>query len=591
MHLVHGSLLIVLLILGSVCASRDEVARKAVLLAGRGGSSAGTSRSGLTHKPDHAIHKAYVAHGPAGEAAQFEAAGPRGGRSTWQTLSARVLSRLSAATRSRRRLEKAISSAAAVRDFDRVTQLVAEWESVRIMDLSSKLKLKQPLAGQPGLTNGSGINQSAVGIGDGSQINSAVDRAEAEAVAVEEEVVTDVEEVAEIVVSETSARLLALTWALGVASLPVVVIYLDASSVAAWQYTQAVVLFVWVGIGLYVCEYCLLFDVVGEEDPRVLSSVETVYFLAQLITTVGFGDIAPATGHGKAVVAIYVMVSVLFVARVVGEEATAVWERLDSCQADASDDLLGCSSLGAAQPGSPVPPAGPARRISILPLQAAISHPLQNFYMTGSFFVCVVATWTVVMVNLPGERFTIGEALYQSIIVFSTVGLGGDTGVPHTHAGMIFTAYICIVGAAALAGTIAAVCEVIVAWKSADESVREKRLEALETVCEQLKFPAEARLEQLDFLQFALVYDNAASVDDLRHYARCFRRHQPDKEGKVRFSMVASVEAEAASEERSSTPNLPSNADVGQAAEWQSDGEASHGGRSADAVEAAAQVC
>merc|ERR1719217_1954809 len=82
---------------------------------------------------------------------------------------------------------------------------------------------------------------------------------------------------------------------------------------------QAAVLLLWLAVGVYCCISVVHFNSFAFENARHLTIIETVYFLAQVITTVGYGDIVPAFAGGQMFVGVYVFITILIVADSVTE--------------------------------------------------------------------------------------------------------------------------------------------------------------------------------------------------------------------------------------------------------------------------------
>merc|ERR1719161_1568056 len=66
---------------------------------------------------------------------------------------------------------------------------------------------------------------------------------------------------------------------------------------------------------------------------RCLSMVESVYLLAQMITTVGYGDITPAYPRGQVVVGFYVLMCLMLIADVVSQVSKNVIDRVEAYSA------------------------------------------------------------------------------------------------------------------------------------------------------------------------------------------------------------------------------------------------------------------
>jgi hypothetical protein len=83
----------------------------------------------------------------------------------------------------------------------------------------------------------------------------------------------------------------------------------------------------WLTGGLYLCTQVLLFQSprFGSEI-RSLTLIEAVYLFTEILTTVGSGDIMPATPRGQVIIGLFVILSTLFIFK---QFATIVSNRID----------------------------------------------------------------------------------------------------------------------------------------------------------------------------------------------------------------------------------------------------------------------
>merc|ERR1719443_247766 len=92
-----------------------------------------------------------------------------------------------------------------------------------------------------------------------------------------------------------------------IASLPFILPIIDHKPVTNTQkMVGASVLVVLFG-GLYLFTNVILFQSVHFKQVRPLTIIECIYFMSQIITTVGYGDITPAKVRGQVFVALYVL--------------------------------------------------------------------------------------------------------------------------------------------------------------------------------------------------------------------------------------------------------------------------------------------
>merc|ERR1719507_1462260 len=80
--------------------------------------------------------------------------------------------------------------------------------------------------------------------------------------------------------------------------------------------------------GIWLFTNLLFFQSSHFEGIRSLTLVECVYLMAQVLTTVGYGDITPAKPRAQVFVALYVLFSLLLIANTVSEVANALADRM-----------------------------------------------------------------------------------------------------------------------------------------------------------------------------------------------------------------------------------------------------------------------
>jgi len=210
-------------------------------------------------------------------------------------------------------------------------------------------------------------------------------------------------------------------------------------AILAWSYKyvtrtqifESLVLYSWLLGGLYLFTEVLVFQSPHFSETRSLSTEEAVYLFAQILTTIGYGDITPARPRGQLCLGLFVVFSVLLIAHTVQELfeffQTVIERRLgiadddDETDLDLEDDTTEEQKVKAA------------------------FEPVIYSSMMFCFFVAVGAAF---FVYYPGEGKTPSQGVYMALITLSTVGFGAFT--PNTHAGMVFSAFWMVFGSASL---------------------------------------------------------------------------------------------------------------------------------------------
>jgi len=231
----------------------------------------------------------------------------------------------------------------------------------------------------------------------------------------------------------------------------------DLKMLTNTQIAETVILYIWLIGGLYLFTNVLLFQSphFGNEI-RSLSLVEAVYLFAQIVTTVGYGDITPAKTRGQVFVGLFVVLSFLLVAGMISQFATIVLERVQDAihkqEVDAeahpekSEDELRSDAIWTA--------AGP-------------------LIGTTGVFAIFLAIGVIFFSQYPGENKTVFQAIYMSFITLSSVGFGAFT--PVTKVGMVFGAFWMLFGVTSLGGVISSMGAFVKALKDYEKGHSQER--------------------------------------------------------------------------------------------------------------------
>lgn len=214
-------------------------------------------------------------------------------------------------------------------------------------------------------------------------------------------------------------------------------------AILAWSYKyvtrtqifESFILYTWLLGGLYLFTEVLVFQSPHFHEPRSLSTEEAVYLFAQILTTVGYGDITPARPRGQLCLGLFVVMSVLVIAATVQELfeffQTVIEKRLSIDGDEYDADVEGEDTVTEEQK-----------------VKKAF-EPVIYSSLLFCFFVAVGATF---FVFYPGEGKTPAQGVYMALITLSTVGFGAFT--PNTHAGMVFCAFWMVFGSASLVSVV-----------------------------------------------------------------------------------------------------------------------------------------
>merc|ERR1719276_29527 len=101
--------------------------------------------------------------------------------------------------------------------------------------------------------------------------------------------------------------------------MPLLARYLSGMPFTKTQAILATTMWVAIFGGLYLFTNVILFQSAHFTEARSLSIIECIYLMAQIITTVGYGDITPAKPRGQVFVGLYVLMSLFVIAMLVSD--------------------------------------------------------------------------------------------------------------------------------------------------------------------------------------------------------------------------------------------------------------------------------
>jgi len=319
--------------------------------------------------------------------------------------------------------------------------------------------------------------------------------------------------------------LIALTWISMVACLPLITFGLESGKLTKTRIALVVIMWIVLLGGAFLFTNVLLFQSVHFDTIRSLTLVECVYFMCQVLTTVGYGDITPAKPRGQVFVALYVIFCMLVLGYLIGEVFNLVSlttnrsfediqylrrRRLSqSCQRSSSEKDLQLLS---------------ARRWMVRGLPPLPWTPL---WRSALVYHLLCLAGVVFFVLYPGEGKTWLQGIYMSVITLSTVGFGAVT--PVTEGGKVFGAFWMFFGSTALVGLIGSFTSLMAAvkaWELHDPSAeKEHHQKMLKTLPEQLG--------KAQFLRFGLLHTELVPQEDLEQIEEAFYRLKPSDDGTI----------------------------------------------------------
>jgi len=142
----------------------------------------------------------------------------------------------------------------------------------------------------------------------------------------------------------------AILWVSMVSSMPLVALRQESQAITRTQLASIMVMLCAFLGGILLFTNLLFFQSSHFDGIRSLTLVECVYLMAQVLTTVGYGDITPAKPRAQVFVALYVLFSLLLIANTVSDIANAfteqMWEAHDENLERAKSGIRSLSPAG-----------------------------------------------------------------------------------------------------------------------------------------------------------------------------------------------------------------------------------------------------
>lgn len=334
------------------------------------------------------------------------------------------------------------------------------------------------------------------------------------------------------------SSLLAISWITMVAGMPLLAMALEGKKITKIQLASFAIMWIVFLGGLYMFTNVILFQSIHFKRIRSLTTVEAVYLLSQILTTVGYGDITPAKPLGQFCVAIYVLLSLVVIANVTSQVSNLVAANADKIESYVSQRLGGGQpqeivDVAEVDPKESEEIASSREMDTNFKQEAQPKVDLSRLQKMMTIYAFFVAIGVLFFSCYPGEGKTWVQGIYMSVITLSTVGFGAFT--PATEAGKVFGAFWMLWGSMALVGVVSAFAEVHEMRK------RSERWNPNEAVDQKRNVVAAVpdTFEQLDLLkQYVLTRGlmKEAEVEDLE---TLFRDLRPDHNGKIHKSALS----------------------------------------------------
>jgi len=281
--------------------------------------------------------------------------------------------------------------------------------------------------------------------------------------------------------------------------------------------------------GFYLFTNIILFQSSHFKTIRPLTMVECIYFMAQTVTTIGYGDIGPAKTRGQIFVGIYVIFCLFVLAMVVEDFCEHIKKVAKTAKANVS------ARIRNARQGTEE--VQEITEESMTTIDSLVSPPEPNaehLIATLCVFLVIDVIFVVFYSNYPGENKTVAEAIYMSMITLGSVGFGFFT--PLTEVGMIFAAFSMVIGCS----TLMVVIGEFVAWLIAvNEYERFNKTEGKFLAIQQLKdiIKGSDTVTAQQFLLFSLVLSRKVDKEEMQDITMAFEGLNP-KNGEVKLLAI-----------------------------------------------------
>jgi hypothetical protein len=300
------------------------------------------------------------------------------------------------------------------------------------------------------------------------------------------------------------------------ASIPFIIPILDHRTPTITHKALGATMLVVLFGGFWLFTNIILFQSGHFKRIRPLTNVECIYFMAQVITTVGYGDVTPAKVRGQVFVGLYVLGALFVIAMLVSEMTNVIVNRAKGYFPKTNDGLEAVDLRQLIF----------RKRPSATPLLISLA-----------VFAVIDIVWILFFTLYPGEGKTLFQAVYMSVITLSTVGFGYFT--PVTETGMIFGAFMMFFGAGALGAMISNFTALMVEMNQWERHLHPNaEADAAELLEKQLNGAEE--ISETQFMRFILLQSGVVNASELDEMAATFTSLNPSG-GKLSLKSVKDI--------------------------------------------------
>mmetsp|Transcript_48770 Transcript_48770/g.91319 ORF Transcript_48770/g.91319 Transcript_48770/m.91319 type:complete len:526 (+) Transcript_48770:56-1633(+) len=316
----------------------------------------------------------------------------------------------------------------------------------------------------------------------------------------------------------------ASVWLILMTSIPIGFAAMHGRETTWTHVWQCLALLVWLIWGLFMFCYVIKFESSHWKDQRTLNLVESCYLIAQIITTVGYGDITPAYRRGQVVIGLFVLFGLIMVANVASQMGSLFLKSMDDLTArlrtQTLTDTLERATISMSLTAAPS--LASAEWKEWLRKKVAMTHMESNLGKAVLVYLllCVIG----IFVFHYSEEKSWLEAVYMTIITSASLGFGACT--PVTRHGMAFSAFWMLCSCAALGMVIGNFSHLMLLMEREEQINFPKRRKEFKRYCESVR-KVDDKMNRYEFTRLMLLYSGMVHRSDLICLENIFNELNP----------------------------------------------------------------
>eukprot|EP00928_Gymnodinium_smaydae_P030249 TRINITY_DN22540_c0_g4_i1.p1 TRINITY_DN22540_c0_g4~~TRINITY_DN22540_c0_g4_i1.p1 ORF type:complete len:371 (+),score=59.45 TRINITY_DN22540_c0_g4_i1:24-1136(+) len=296
-------------------------------------------------------------------------------------------------------------------------------------------------------------------------------------------------------------------------------------------YVFIIFLITWFTCGVFVLTHCV-------DDEDRLDLVQALYLLVQIITSVGYGDVHVHTVRGKIFISFLVLFGLLFAAAAVTHFTEVVY--------NSSTNVLKehmRAGLKMVQRCATAKPVQEPLSYKVKRLRSAVANFL-GFLLAGTLFFALYDNCVCeetfcdrdACEDKGGQRRTLVDAFYLSIVTLTTVGFGDDS--PRSVEGQIFCIVWMLFGVMCTGNLVSEISHLMAVnefLQMLDHDVDPELFDKMDT-------DNSGSLSRFEFVTYVLVKYGMVAAEDLDCVLERFDELDLDHNGKLTYADMPSAD-------------------------------------------------